>query len=179
MRDTAQVAVVTVDVHDGFSVLQDSFTHDDEVDTDITERLVPAEVVPNAPEQFTEELIDHQKRKPLWRRAVARVVRAAKAALAAVGTAVQWLTAGARRSVERRFYRGRHHTLRNVHGRDRSTAEFVGAVQRYAREPRGEEGHLAFDEEDTFVGWIALSLESMQRYQAALHPDGRHRFICS
>lgn len=92
-----------------------------------------------------------------------------------------------RRTLRSYAYSGRHRCQATALGRERSTAEFTGAAQRRAREPRSEEGDLVFQPGDTFASHLALCIEAIREHDRALHPThshlyraiGRAKVLCS
>lgn len=180
-----KVFAVANDVHGGFSFLESAFvTDDDNVTVEHLPGLdaVVVEVHDKQPAVTVVESVEPPARPSLRQ----RVAGALRAALAVVRDAVGWLSRGPLRPVQRRRYVGRHHVKvvqhrvkRTVLGRERSSYEYAGVVQQRSRGERTEEGDLAFQHGDTFVSWIQLAIEHIRYEEALLHPEGRHKFICS
>jgi hypothetical protein len=174
--------------------------HGDIFILDFSERdnddVVPLAEIINSPEYV--EAVAASQPSPAVRtlRAVARALRHF---IRAVGDAVVAFARALPRGVatygERRrrmSYRGRHHTQRAWYGQERSTAQQVQRVNR-SRAPRAvKEDDLPdrsddryWQEEDTFVGWLGVVLETMHREHVTLHAPthsvntGGRQFICS
>lgn len=167
-------AVVVAEDHDGSFIV--SVLNHDEGDSDVTQVI---EVVDSAPET-------EPPRRRWYRRALDILSRA----LACVRESVGWLTSGVSRSARRRVYAGRHHIVKPVGhrvrttllGRDRSTSEYSRAVQRSSREAAAKEGDLAeyFRPGDTFVDWLTAAHESLRLAQFSRNHEPAHgRWLCS
>ena len=158
-------AAPDADVPGGSSFLADALTHDDEVDSDATQ------VLQSVAWPMDPELEPNPPRRSWYRRALSVLCRA----LACVRESVDRLTSGIDVATRRWVYSGRHHIVKPVGhrvrttplGRDRSTSEYSRAVQRRTREAADQEGDLAdyFRPGDTFVDWWTATHESLRRAQ--------------
>jgi len=155
-------AAPDVDVPGGPSFLANALTHDDEVDGDFEVKLLDDVEAWGLPRRT-------------WLKRLSGVLRAVRAVLACVRESVGWLTGSVGVATRRRVYAGRHHIVKPVGhrvrttllGRDRSTSEYSRAVQRSTREAADQEGDLAdyFRPGDTFVDWWTATHESLRRAQ--------------